>query len=248
MRPVGRWSRDTMPIVAPRFARWTLLPVCAKRVRSGDVLNARCCTRGPAEAVRVRRYLRKRTVALRGEAEVKQVGHPALRARAVAVPPGEIPSGPLESLVLRMVRSMRREDLVGLAAPQVGLRKQVLVMELTPDGVGEFSPHLREEWGVSPFPLKVFVNPTLQVLDPEVLVLPEGCASIRGFSACVPRHRSVCISGVDVNGQPVSWVARNWAARVVQHEMDHLSGILYIDRMDTKTFTNLDWKETDTGC
>uniref|UniRef100_UPI00358F1DAC peptide deformylase, mitochondrial n=1 Tax=Myxine glutinosa TaxID=7769 RepID=UPI00358F1DAC len=232
---------------APCLSRW-MLRFATKSVRLRDAPNVRSCTQGPSEASSVRRWLRQRAVAVRGEAEVRQVGHPALRARTVALTPDETPSAPLEFLVRTMVRTMRRHDLVGLAAPQVGEQKQVLVMELTPDGVDEFAPQLREEWGVSAFPLKVFVNPTLQVLDPEVSVLPEGCASVRGFSACVPRHRSVLISGVDVNGRPVSWVAHNWAARVVQHEMDHLSGILYIDRMDTKTFTNLYWKETETGC
>ncbi|KFQ73986.1 hypothetical protein N335_08143, partial [Phaethon lepturus] len=63
------------------------------------------------------------------------------------------------------------------------------------------------------------------------------------FSAYVPRHWAVHVSGMDEHGEPVSWEATGWAARIIQHEMDHLDGILYIDRMDTRTFTNVSWME-----
>ncbi|NXE14103.1 DEFM protein, partial [Lophotis ruficrista] len=102
---------------------------------------------------------------------------------------------------------------------------------------------LRRAHRIEPFPLRLLVNPALRVLDARLVTAPEGCASIQGFSAYVPRHWAVHVSGVDEHGEPVSWEATGWAARIVQHEMDHLDGILYVDRMDSRTFTNVAWME-----
>ncbi|XP_029821405.1 conserved oligomeric Golgi complex subunit 8-like [Manacus vitellinus] len=102
---------------------------------------------------------------------------------------------------------------------------------------------LRRAHRIEPFPLRLLVNPALRVLDTRLVTAPEGCASIHGFSAYVPRHWAVHVSGVDELGVPVSWEAMGWAARIIQHEMDHLDGILYIDRMDPRTFTNVGWME-----
>uniref|UniRef100_A0ACB8EAX6 Uncharacterized protein n=2 Tax=Sphaerodactylus townsendi TaxID=933632 RepID=A0ACB8EAX6_9SAUR len=93
------------------------------------------------------------------------------------------------------------------------------------------------------FPLRVFVNPTLRVLDARLLSFPEGCRSLPGFSAAVPRYQAVLVEGLNEAGEETSWEASGWAARIVQHEMDHLQGILYIDRMDSKTFANLRWAQ-----
>ncbi|NXK53719.1 DEFM protein, partial [Chauna torquata] len=90
---------------------------------------------------------------------------------------------------------------------------------------------------IEPFPLRLLVNPALRVLDARLVTAPEGCASLRGFSAYVPRHWAVH------NGEPVSWEATGWAARIIQHEMDHLDGVLFIDRMDSRTFTNSAWSQ-----
>ncbi|NWI13123.1 DEFM protein, partial [Crypturellus soui] len=94
-----------------------------------------------------------------------------------------------------------------------------------------------------PFPLRVLVNPRMRVLDARLVSAPEGCASIQGFSACVPRHWAVRVTGVDELGEPVDWEATGWTARIIQHEMDHLDGVLYVDRMDSHTFTNVNWME-----
>ncbi|XP_068595533.1 peptide deformylase, mitochondrial [Brachionichthys hirsutus] len=70
----------------------------------------------------------------------------------------------------------------------------------------------------------------------------EACESIAGFSGSVPRYLSVEVTGLNENGEDVTWKASGWPARILQHEMDHLNGILYIDRMDSKTFVNITWQ------
>nr|XP_014333935.1 PREDICTED: peptide deformylase, mitochondrial [Bos mutus] len=98
---------------------------------------------------------------------------------------------------------------------------------------------------MEPFPLRVFVNPSLRVLDSRLVTFPEGCESVAGFLACVPRFQAVQISGLDPRGEQVVWQASGWAARIIQHEMDHLQGCLFIDKMDSKTFTNIHWMEVN---
>ncbi|NXS50639.1 DEFM protein, partial [Balaeniceps rex] len=130
------------------------------------------------------------------------------------------------------------------SAPQLGVPLRVFAAELSPARCRRYPPALRRAHRIEPFPLRLLVNPALRVLDARLVTAPEGCASLKGFSAYVPRHWAVHVSaGVDERGEPVSWEAAGWAARIIQHEMDHLDGILYIDRMDTRTFTNVSWME-----
>ncbi|XP_015262185.1 PREDICTED: peptide deformylase, mitochondrial [Gekko japonicus] len=155
--------------------------------------------------------------------------------------------------------SLRREGCVGLSAPQLGVPLQVFVAELPARLVEETPAEERRRRQMRPFPLRVFVNPALRVLDARLLALPEGCCSLRGFSAYVPRYQAVQVTGRPAGsragGRAASWLGRErpllrapveatgWAARIVQHEMDHLQGILYIDKMDSRTFTNVHWAE-----
>jgi len=75
----------------------------------------------------------------------------------------------------------------------------------------------------------------MKVKNYNKTLFPEACESIRGLSAVVPRYKEVSIKGYDTNGAVVEWLASGWAARIVQHEMDHLDGCLYTDIMDTKS-------------
>ncbi|NWU75173.1 DEFM protein, partial [Onychorhynchus coronatus] len=130
------------------------------------------------------------------------------------------------------------------SAPQLGVPLRVFAAELPPDRCARYPAALRHAHRIEPFPFRLLVNPALRVLDTRLVTAPEGCASIHGFSAYVPRHWAVHVSaGVNELGVPVSWEATGWAARIIQHEMDHLDGILYIDRMDSRTFTNVSWME-----
>ncbi|XP_028624468.1 peptide deformylase, mitochondrial [Grammomys surdaster] len=176
---------------------------------------------------------------------VCQVGDPVLRAVAAPVEPKQLAGPELQRLVGQLVRVMRRRRCVGLSAPQLGVPLQVLALEFPDTLFRALSPRLRELRQMEPFPLRVLVNPSLRVLDSRLVTFPEGCESVAGFLACVPRFQAVQISGLDPKGEPVVWSASGWTARIIQHEMDHLQGCLFIDKMDSGTFTNLHWMEVN---
>lgn len=87
-----------------------------------------------------------------------------------------------------------------------------------------------------PFGVRTFVNPTLRIVGDEQMTFFEGCLSVAGWAALVPRARTVEVSGFDVDGNPISWEVSGWPARILQHECDHILGTLYIDRMISRTF------------
>ncbi|XP_066493021.1 peptide deformylase, mitochondrial [Tiliqua scincoides] len=126
---------------------------------------------------------------------VCQVGDPVLRCTAAPVEPSQVTSHEVQVLIQTLVRVMRREECVGLSAPQVGVPLQVFVAEFPERMWQKNVPNVREAKQMTPFPLRVFVNPTMRVLDSRLVSFPEGCSSISGFSACVPRYQAVHLSG-----------------------------------------------------
>ncbi|MBN3274349.1 DEFM protein, partial [Polyodon spathula] len=174
---------------------------------------------------------------------VCQVGDPVLRSKASPVDPVEICSPQVQKVIKTLVKVMRKLDCMGLSAPQIGVPLQVIALEFTESMLHENSLNAREIKGLVPFPLKIFVNPSVRILDSRTAAFVEGCESVSGFSACVTRYHSVEISGLNERGEPVSWQTSGWPARIIQHEMDHLIGVLYIDKMDSKTFANVSWME-----
>uniref|UniRef100_W5M4M1 Peptide deformylase n=2 Tax=Lepisosteus oculatus TaxID=7918 RepID=W5M4M1_LEPOC len=176
---------------------------------------------------------------------VCQVGDPILRSMASEVDPAKIASPEIQRVIRTLVAVMRRLECVGLSAPQIGVPLQILAAEFTERMISDHPQGMREAKGLSAFPLRVFVNPRVRVLDSRTSSFLEGCESISGFSACVPRYLSVEISGLNERGEPVTWKTSGWPARIIQHEMDHLNGVLYIDKMDSKTFNNVAWMEAN---
>ncbi|KAE8295763.1 Peptide deformylase, mitochondrial [Larimichthys crocea] len=172
---------------------------------------------------------------------VCQVGDPVLRSQAAAVDPAAITGPEVQKVIDNMVKVMRKFECVGMSAPQVGVPLRILALEYPQKMLEESSPAAREVRGLSVQPLRIFVNPRLRVLDGRTVLFQEACESITGFSATVPRYLSVEVSGLNEKGEAVTWQASGWPARILQHEMDHLDGVLYIDRMDSKTFINIKW-------
>jgi len=170
--------------------------------------------------------------------DIVQVGDPVLRRRAQPVPEGLRAGAFVQQLVVTMVQAMRDAPGVGLAAPQVGESLQILVMaDDDEERHRQMSPVRRAELGRALLPLQVVVNPVLTPIGSETDELFEGCLSVTGFSALVTRFRRVHLTGVDAGGAPVDVDLEGWPARIAQHECDHLAGTLYIDRMDSRTFT-----------
>jgi peptide deformylase len=159
--------------------------------------------------------------------KIVQTGAPVLRQRARPLTPAEIRGAEVQALIELMRETMRDAPGVGLAAPQIGEPLQLAVIE---DHV------TRDESGRAPVPFHVIANPTLQ-LRGEPLDFFEGCLSVDGFQAIVPRAPEVTVQALDHRGEPVTIQGKGWYARILQHEIDHLNGILYIDRMRRRTFS-----------
>jgi len=135
-----------------------------------------------------------------------------------------------------MVEVMRMAPGVGLAAPQIGVGLSVIVLEDTEHRMAKLTKEQRAERGRTPFPLLVVFNPTLRVLSDEKATFFEGCLSVQGYMALVDRHLAVEVSGLDAEGKPFQREMHGWGARILQHEVDHLHGTLYIDRMWSRSF------------
>lgn len=165
-------------------------------------------------------------------------GASVLRQRAQAVPASLLATPALRELVRRMVEVMRKAPGVGLAAPQIGVPLRVFVAEDLEQRVAELPAESRSARGRVALPLTVVVNPRLVPDGGARATFFEGCLSVRGYAALVPRWINVGVSGVDGEGRPVSLHLSGWPARIMQHELDHLDGTLYVDRMLSRSLAS----------
>lgn len=168
---------------------------------------------------------------------IVQAGAPVLRARARDVAPEAIPTPEIQSLIARMIETMRAAPGVGLAAPQIGVPLRVIVLEDRADLIAKGTPAEAAERGRTPFGPRVFINPVLTPIGSERAKFFEGCLSVDGYAGVVERHLEVEVRGLDEHGKAVTWRVRGWPARILQHEVDHVDGTLYVDRMDTRSFS-----------
>lgn len=169
--------------------------------------------------------------------DIVQVGDPVLRRPARPLRPEEIGTPFVQELIASMRETMYDAPGVGLAAPQVGQSLQVVVVEDDGPWLETMTRQRRAELERDPLPFAALINPTLEPVGDETVEFFEGCLSIEGFSALVRRQRAVRVRALDPRGDPVELELSGWPARILQHELDHLAGVLYIDRMDTRTFT-----------
>jgi peptide deformylase len=171
--------------------------------------------------------------------KIVEAGAPVLRQVARPLTMDEIRSPVVAQLIELMRETMRDAPGVGLAAPQIGEPVQLAVIEDRAEYHGGISPEelAARRRGVVPF--HVIINPRLELLGGEPATFYEGCLSVPGFVALVPRAEAVRVSALDHRGEPVTILAEGWHARILQHEVDHLQGTLYVDRMDTRSFSTL---------
>lgn len=172
--------------------------------------------------------------------KIVQLGDPVLRRRARAVTPDELASPRIQDLIAQMRDTMRDAPGVGLAAPQIGESLQLAVIEDMPARHAGLSAEQLAALERDAVPFHVIVNPQLHVVGDEVVEAFEGCLSFAGFSMVVPRARQVRVEALDGNGQLFSTTATGWYARILQHEIDHLHGVVCCDRMDARTLTTME--------
>ena len=172
--------------------------------------------------------------------KIVQVGDPVLRRRARELSRDEIATPAIQELIVRMRDTMRDAPGVGLAAPQIGESIQLVVIEDPPQAHAGMTPAQLAERERSAVAFHVLINPRLTVEGDEQVAAYEGCLSLAGFSMIVPRWRRVRVEALDEHGDPVVKVASGWYARILQHEIDHLRGVVCCDRMEPRSLTTQD--------
>ena len=153
-----------------------------------------------------------REVLRMGDTRLLQVSEPVL----------DIPSPGLSQLIVDLRDTMQAHDGAGIAAPQIGVLKRVVIFGLTRN------PRYPD---AEPVPQTVLVNPFIELHGDELEDGWEGCLSVPGLRGLVPRHTRLRYSGVDEHGQLIDRTVSGFHARVVQHEVDHLDGVLYPTRI-----------------
>jgi peptide deformylase len=171
--------------------------------------------------------------------EIVQAGDPVLRQIARPLRADEIQNAELQQTIADMLETLRLAPGVGLAAPQVGLSLQLAVIEDREQYQTSWTPEQLRARGRVPIPFHVLINPVLEVPNNAQLEFFEGCLSVDGYTAEVPRYSHVRVHHLDTRGNPQTIEAEGWYARILQHEIDHLNGTLYIDRMKPRTFMSL---------
>jgi peptide deformylase len=166
---------------------------------------------------------------------IRELGDPVLRERAREVTPDELASPGIQALIDEMIETKRAANGAGLAAPQVGEPVRIAIAEVEPDNPRyPYKP---------PIPLTVLVNPLIEPLDDEVARINEGCLSIPNLRGELERHVNVRVRYLDRDGNEHDEVKRGLTAGTFQHEVDHLDGILFVDRADPRSLTT--WEAYD---
>jgi len=172
--------------------------------------------------------------------KIVQVGEAVLRQKAQALTVDDIRSSKTQELLEWMRETMYDAPGVGLAAPQVGLALQVAVIEDKPENMKDAPPEFIKERERKAVPFHVLINPKISLEGAADVEFFEGCLSLPGLTAVVPRARKVRVECLDHKGTPKVIEASGWYARILQHEIDHLHGTVYVDRMDPRTLMTLD--------
>ena len=166
--------------------------------------------------------------------EVLKMGHPTLRVKAEPIPVEELKSKDFKDLIADMLETMEEEEGIGIAAPQIGVSKQVAIV-----GVPKENPRYpdlpEDEEPEVDFDILVVINPTITVIDDTPSGFWEGCLSVPGLRGYVERPSKIKVEYTDIHGEKQVIEASGFAATVFQHELDHLDGVLYVDRVEDKT-------------
>jgi len=172
--------------------------------------------------------------------KIVQAGDPVLRQPARPLVSDEIHSRDIQELIEHMRETMQDAPGVGLAAPQIGLSIQLAVIEDREEYQAHMPPEMLAERGRRPVAFHALINPAIVSSSGVPVEFFEGCLSLDGFSAVVPRYPSVVVECLDENGAAKTIEASGWYARILQHEIDHLHGGLYVDRMHSRTLMTVE--------
>ncbi|XP_061337980.1 peptide deformylase 1A, chloroplastic/mitochondrial-like [Gastrolobium bilobum] len=168
--------------------------------------------------------------------KIVKAGDPVLHQPAREVDAVEMKSEKVQKIIDDMIRVMRNATGVGLAAPQIGIPLRIIVLENTEEYMSYFTKEEIEAQDSRPFDLLVILNPKLKKKSNRTALFFEACLSVNGYGAVLERYLDVEVEGFDRYGETIKINASGWQARILQHECDHLDGILYVDKMTPRTF------------
>lgn len=155
---------------------------------------------------------------------ILKMGNPSLREKSEPIPPEEIQSAEISQLLQDMNDTMKEAGGIGIAAPQIGVNKQVAIIDVQieneryKDDINETKRH-------------IIFNPEIEIIDETLQGFTEGCLSVPGLVGFVERPRKVKIKYLDETAKPSEIITEDFLATVFQHELDHLFGILYVDHI-----------------
>ena len=172
-------------------------------------------------------------------AEIVKIGHPGLR-HGTRMVPQELFGTPALHELIEVMRATLAGKGVGLAAPQIAVPLRLFVIEDSEDRMSHLSPEQRRDLHRYPYPFEAIINPTWRATSSRTVIEQEGCLSIPGFKADVPRYWAIEAEGCHPDGDRKRWSVQGWPARIFQHEIDHLDGWLMTDRMLPRTLTSTD--------
>jgi peptide deformylase len=164
--------------------------------------------------------------------QIVQIGNPALRVIANVVEESQIASKEIQGLIDDLIETMRHANGAGLASTQIAVPYRICVIEVNKNPRYPYKPDI---------PLTVLINPKVTFLTEERINVYEGCLSVPNLRGRVDRCPEVLIEGLDRDGQSLSFVAKGISAGTFQHELDHLDGLVFTDRMnDASSLTTID--------
>ena len=167
--------------------------------------------------------------------EIAQLGHPGLRQRAAEVSREELETPAVQQFIDDLVDTMHQANGAGLAATQVLFPKRIVAIEVKDNPRYPYKPNI---------PLTILVNPVIEPISEERFDNYEGCLSVPNLRGVVSRHAEVRVTGWDRHGAQIDRIVRGLSAGTYQHEVDHLDGLVFVDRVtDTKTLCT--WAEFD---
>src|SRR5579864_370281 len=182
---------------------------------------------------------------------IVQAGEPVLRRQARALRPNEIRSREIRDLIQHMKETMYAAPGVGLAAPQIGKGIQLAVIEDRQEYIKDWTPEQLADRERKVVPFHVIINPRITLIGEDRVEAFEGCLSLTDLMGLTPRARRVRVECLDEKGEARVIEATGWYARILQHEIDHLGGKMYIDRSYPRTLMTVEnftrhWKKMTT--
>jgi peptide deformylase len=168
---------------------------------------------------------------------IVQCGAPILRRPAEPLDPAALRSRSIRRLIEAMRATMDEAPGIGLAAPQIGEPIRLAVLQDGPERWGDAPAEDLAARERTALDFTVLANPVVTVVEQRRASFFEGCLSVPGLAGVVARHRVVRVDALDERGEPRTLTLRGWPARIVQHEVDHLNGVLYVDRVETRSIT-----------